>query len=178
MAFKYAILGFLSETPLTGYDLKKKFAESEVFHWSGNNNQIYRTLVELHNEHLVTIEVQYQESKPPRKIYTITHAGLQALRQWMLSTPDLPQFRNALLLHLMWADQLEPDALDKMLAHYQDELQVHNMMLREKTRRRRSNQPANGFEGRIADHWLALYELELTWVRGLRQEVSGEEKQK
>jgi PadR family transcriptional regulator AphA len=176
VSIKDVILGFLSKTRLTGYDLKKKFAESEVFHWSGNNNQIYRTLVELHNENLVTVEVQYQESKPPRKIYTITDIGLQALRQWLVSTPELPQFRNTLLLQLTWADQLEPDDLDKMLAHYEDELQVHLMMLQEKMRRQRTTQPSTGFEDRIADHWLSFYELEQTWVSALRQEVHGKEK--
>ena len=176
MSIKYVILGFLSESSLTGYDLKKKFTESEVFHWSGNNNQIYRSLVELHDGNLVTVEVQYQESKPPRKIYTITDIGLQTLRQWMLSTPELPQFRNALLLQLSWADQLEPNELDNTLAQYEDELQVHIAMLREKMRRQSSNQSANGFKDRIANRCLSFYELELTWVQGLRHEVKGKEK--
>ena len=103
MSIKHVILGFLSEAPLTGYDLKKKFSASDIFHWSGNNNQIYRALVELHQANLVTIEVEYQESKPPRKIYTVTGEGLAELRQWMLSTPELPQFRNTMLMQLRWS---------------------------------------------------------------------------
>jgi PadR family transcriptional regulator, regulatory protein AphA len=174
VSIKYVILGFLSDTPLTGYDLKKKFSESSIFHWTGNNNQIYRTLVELHEENLVTIEVQYQESKPPRKIYTITAAGLAALRQWMLTAPELPHFRNPLLMQLTWADQLEPDALKQMLAAYEEELQVHLLILREQTRRNNELAPQNHFFGeRIAEHWISFYELERSWVKTLRKELDN-----
>ncbi|MBZ0280630.1 MAG: PadR family transcriptional regulator [Anaerolineae bacterium] len=175
MSIKYVILGFLSETPLTGYDLKKKFSNSDLFHWSGNNNQIYRALAELHQENRVTIEVQYQESKPPRKIYTLTDEGMAALKQWMLSLPELPQFRNALLVQLTWADQLEPDDLDKMLAKYEEELRVHVLMLREQARRNTDSvptqPPATALKDRVAEHWISFYELELDWVRNLRQQI-------
>jgi PadR family transcriptional regulator AphA len=171
VSIKYVILGFLSETPLTGYDLKKKFSNSDIFHWSGNNNQIYRTLVELHDEHLVTIEVQQQESKPPRKIYTITDSGFAALREWMLLKPEMPQFRNGLLMQLMWADQLEPEALVKMLTAYEEELQAHVIILREQMRRSELNSKQSLFRGRIAEHWIAFYELEISWVRELREDI-------
>ncbi len=168
MTIKYVILGFLSETSLTGYDLKKKFSESEIFHWSGNNNQIYRTLSELHRDNLVTIEVQYQESKPPRKIYTITEAGLALLREWVLSAPEQPQFRNMLLAQLHWADQVDSAALDAMLAQYEENLHVHVLMLREHLRRKDTS---NVLRRRIAEHWLSYYELELNWIRDLRKEM-------
>ena len=171
MSIKYVILGFLSETPLTGYDLKKRFSESEIFHWSGNNNQIYRTLVDLHAEKLVTIEVQYQESKPPRKIYTLTEAGRMALHDWLLTPPELPQFRNNLVMQLTWADQLEPRTLDRLLATYADELYEHLLVLRERARRSESG---GTFRERIAAHWIAFYQLELDWVYELRQSIPPE----
>ena len=171
VSIKHVILGFLSETPLTGYDLKKKFSASDIFHWSGNNNQIYRTLVELHDEQLVTIEVQQQESKPPRKIYTITEKGLTALREWMLSTPELPQFRNALLMQLMWGEQVEGDAVSGMLRVYENELGEHIVILREQMRRNGLSSQNSAFRERIAEHWIAFYEMEVGWVRELRQDI-------
>ncbi len=91
MDIKYAILGFLSWKPFTGYELKKVITEAEGFYWSGNNNQIYTSLVELHKEGLVINEVQHQERYPSRKVYSITKEGLSALRKWVLSSPELPQ---------------------------------------------------------------------------------------
>ena len=61
MNVKFAILGFLSWKPATGYELKKLITQSVGFEWSGNNNQVYTTLVQLHRDGLVTVELQHQE---------------------------------------------------------------------------------------------------------------------
>ncbi len=167
MSIKYVILGFLSESPLTGYDLKKKFSTSEIFHWSGNNNQIYRSLVDLHTEGLVTVEVEYQDSKPPRKIYTITEAGRVVLREWLGATPELPQIQNPLLVQLTWADQLEPAKLDALLSAYADDLHVHVLMLRQQAQA----DTDVSLKRRIAEHWMAFYERELDWVLALRRDL-------
>ena len=45
MAIEYAILGLLSWRPFSGYELRKFFSESVALYWSGNNNQVYPTLV-------------------------------------------------------------------------------------------------------------------------------------
>ena len=42
------------------------FVDLMFIYWSGNTNQIYRTLVQLHKEDLVAAEVQHQESGPSR----------------------------------------------------------------------------------------------------------------
>lgn len=172
MSIKHAILGFLSWRPLTGYDLKKIFAESTTLYWSGNNNQIYRTLVELHEDGLVTIEVQPQENKPPRKIYTITGKGRDELRQWVLSAPELPQVRSSFLVQLTWADQLAPGELDALLAAYEEELYVKVLMLREQARRdpgmpARTQREAYLWD-MINENTRSMYEHELAWVRNLR----------
>lgn len=171
MSIKYVILGFLSEAPLTGYDLKKKFSASDIFHWSGNNNQIYKALVELHNEGLVTVEVQHQDSKPPRKLYTLTDVGLAALRAWVGAVPELPQFQNPLLMQLTWAEQLAPDELREMLTQYESNLRIHIAMLREKAHRSSKMQPSRSFVQRTMEHWISLYELELNWVQSLLHEL-------
>ena len=124
MTIKYAILGFLSLQPLSGYDLKKKFQDSLTIHWSVNNNQIYRTLVSLHDEGLVTREVQQQEHYPARKVYSITESGLTALHRWVLTDPEAPQMRNNFLIQLTWADRLSPEELDRLLEQYEDEIQT------------------------------------------------------
>src|SRR5690349_16087435 len=77
----YAVLGFLTAGPRSGYDLKKLFAESDSLHWSGNNNQIYAALVELHREGLADRAIQQPEEGPAKKVYSITPAGEAALRE-------------------------------------------------------------------------------------------------
>jgi PadR family transcriptional regulator, regulatory protein AphA len=90
MSIRHAILGFLSWKPFTGYELKKLFGDALSFHWSGNNNQIYGSLVELHASGAVSIEVLQQEKFPAKKLYSITELGKAELREWLLSEPELP----------------------------------------------------------------------------------------
>lgn len=177
MAIKYAILGFLSWRSLSGYDLKKIFEDSQFFYWSGNNNQIYTTLVQLHKEELVTTEVQHQERGPSRKLYTLTEKGRSELRQWLLSAPEPPQLRNSFLIQLAWADQLEPTELDTLLEKYEHEVQMQSLMGQEQKRRNLTTPARTPRESylwdMIADNWITFYEHELAWVRKLRQELTN-----
>jgi PadR family transcriptional regulator AphA len=175
MTIKYAILGFLSWRPLTGYDLKKMFVDSVFIYWSGNNNQIYRTLVQLRQEELVTSQVEHPESGPSRKAYTITEKGMSELRQWLLSAPELPQLKNPFLIQLAWADKLEPDELDTLLEQYEHEIYTQSLMVREQKRRNRINPARTPRESylweAISDNRIDFYENELAWVRKLRKEL-------
>ena len=166
MSIKQVILGFLSDSPMIGYDLKKKFSSSELFHWSGNSNQIYKALLELHDEALVSLEIQAQDNKPPRKIYTITEAGLKSLREWLQSVPALPQFQNPMLMQLNWAEQLSSEELKGVLENYEIELVEHLELLHGQAKRLEEN----SMQKRIAQHWLSFYEVELGWIRSLLNE--------
>ena len=176
MAIKYAILGFLSWRALSGYDLKKMFGDSMFLYWSGNNNQIYRTLVQLAKEGLVTSEIQHQESGPSRKMYTITEKGLFELREWVLSSPELPQLRNSFLIQLAWADQLKSSELDALLGKYEHEVHMQLLMYREQRRRNLLNPARTERETllwhMISDNWITFYETELAWIQKLREELA------
>ncbi|MFP4641727.1 MAG: PadR family transcriptional regulator [Dehalococcoidia bacterium] len=177
MDIKFAILGFVSWKPCSGYDLKKIFADSVFIPWSGSNNQIYRTLMDLHREELVTNEVQYQENYPPRKVYTITEKGLSELRNWVLSSPEAPQLINSFLIQLAWADQLEQEELDELLDKYEYEVNMQLIMGQERIRRENVNPARTPREeylwNMICQNWVTSYENELSWIRKLRQELEG-----
>ena len=177
MSIRHAILGFLSWMPLTGYDLKKLFAESEVLYWSGNSNQIYKALVDLHNENLVTRDVQQQEDHPARKIYSITDKGLTELKAWLRSTPELPQLRDPFLTQLAWADQLSADELDSVLHGYEEELALKVLMIRAQKQRHDVSPQRTPREiylwDMITENWGSHYEQELAWVRRLRRGLAA-----
>ncbi|MEZ4669895.1 MAG: PadR family transcriptional regulator [Anaerolineae bacterium] len=176
MSIQYAILGYLSWQPYSGYDLKKFFEDSAIFHWSGNNNQIYKALVALHEQGMVTLEVQQQTDHPPRKLYSITESGRAVLRQWLLTTPELPQSKSAILVQLAWADQLSAAEVDDLLNRYAEEVQVQVLML-EEHQRRTAVQPQRTPRERylwqaILQNRLALYQNELTWINQVRHDLA------
>jgi PadR family transcriptional regulator, regulatory protein AphA len=177
MDIKYAILGFLSWQPFTGYDLKKMITASTAFYWSGNNNQIYTALVRLHQEGLVSLEVQNQDYLPSRKIYTLNEAGKSALREWISSPPELPQFKKTFLMQLAWADQLNRDDLDSLMAKYEYEINMRLLMLQEQERRGSNLNPARTNREKyiwnmIDENYRRTYALELAWIQELRRETN------
>jgi PadR family transcriptional regulator, regulatory protein AphA len=188
MSIDYAILGLLNWRPLTGYDLKKMFAGSAALYWSGNNNQIYTTLVKLHENELVTREVELQTDSPSRKIYSITPKGQTELKKWLLSEPEPPQLKNSFLIQLAWADQLSPDELDTLLDKYEIEMQMQLSMLQVQEQQRNispSGTPRDAYInitlartpreavlwGMIQENWISFYENELNWIRKLRKQL-------
>lgn len=175
MSIKYAILGLLSWKPSTGYELKKIFEESSAMYWSGNNNQIYKSLVSLLDEGYVTNEILHQESAPTKKIYRITDEGLARLREWVLSTPEAPEFKKSFLIHLAWADQLTNEELHELLINYETEINMQLLMQQEKIRRGVISPGRNAREvflwNKISENLLSSYHNELSWVQGIRQEL-------
>lgn len=176
MAIKYAILGLLSWRPFSGYELRKFFSESVALYWSGNSNQVYPTLVQLHKDGLVQSEVRQQGNYPPGKVYNLTPAGESALREWVTSDPVLPQMRNTFLTQLAWADRLNEVELASLLDRYEHEVRMKLLMQRELIRRGPEGPARTPREEllwtMIAEHDCALYEAELLWLQRLRDALA------
>lgn len=178
MSISYAILGILSCKPFTGYDLKKIIQSSSFMPWSGNNNQIYKSLVELLGEGFVVNEVHHQESSPSKKVYTITEAGLIKLKEWVLSSPESPEFKKPFLIQLAWADQLSPEELNDLLWRYEYEIKMQILSHQEK-KRRGSFSPERSLREKliwemIDQNILSSYENEIEWVSQLRRKICGQ----
>ncbi len=187
MSIEFAILGLLSWREMSGYDLKKLFEESVALYWSGNNNEIYRSLVDLRDRGLVSVDVQPQEKLPARKVYAITEQGRAELANWAASAPELPQRRHALLLQLAWADSLSPARLDGLLAQYEDEAQTQALIARAQLQpaapgsRARFLDPSGARTPReavlwraVLQNWVDFYEADLAWVRNLRRQLDAQ----
>ena len=175
MSIKYVILGYISWKPATGYDLKRIIADSEILHWSANNNQIYRGLVDLHKAGWVSKEVMAQDGSPSRHVYTITPAGREALAAWVQETPEAPEQRKAFLMQLLWAGDTDAAVLDGLLDQYLDAVGSKLFMLRVQADRKPDRPDQSEREqylwGMVYRNWIATYEMELSWIRQVRQEL-------
>lgn len=87
MSLPHAILGLLLDRPMTGYDLKLLFDKELNSFWPAQMSQIYRELGTLEAKELVDSEIEVQETRPDRKVYTITQAGKQVFGEWMNRFP-------------------------------------------------------------------------------------------
>ncbi|HEX2979727.1 MAG TPA: PadR family transcriptional regulator, partial [Anaerolineaceae bacterium] len=133
----------------------------------------YKALVKLHEDGLVEQEIQYQESLPPKKIYTITDAGRAALKQWVMSAPQLPEFHDAFLVQLAWAELLDAAELDGLLARYEEEIHVQYQMQIVKANRKEDYPDRTSRESylweMISKNIVSTYANELAWIRELRE---------
>ncbi|AWP27654.1 PadR family transcriptional regulator AphA [Paenibacillus sp. LBL] len=179
MSIQLAILGILSWKSSTGYELKKIFEDSSFMYWSGNNNQIYKALMNMENEDLVTSEVVHQDNSPSKKIYSITEEGLKELKKWLVSSPEAPEIKKAFLVQLAWSDMLSNQELNEVLSKYENEIRLQLIMQNEKYRRalhtpNRSTRESLIWQ-MISKNIISTYNNELHWVRETRQKLFGNE---
>ncbi len=172
---KYAILGLLSWKPFTGYELKKVFEESSSMYWSGNNNQIYTALVKLRDDGFVTSETQHQDGLPSKKVYTITTTGISELKDWVLSSPEFPEYKKPFLIQLAWADLLNNHELFELLTKYENEIKMQLMLHQEKIKRGNVSPERSSREifiwKMIDENVISFYRNEYEWIQNLRNQL-------
>ncbi|MCE5197128.1 MAG: PadR family transcriptional regulator [Negativicutes bacterium] len=164
-----AILGLLNKKAMSGYDLKKAMQDSLIMYWSGNNNQIYKVLLELKNQGLVSCQTEHQESAPSKKVYTITAQGRITLQEQLCSLPiELPEFKKPFLIQFANADVLSKRQWQELMLNYQTELR--NQLLLQKRKQQQELEQTNCS---AEEHWLAamlyeniigFYQTELNWT--------------
>lgn len=99
----YGMLGLLAfQGPLSGYDLKQLCDHILAPMWGAAQSQIYKELRRMKELGWVEMEREEQESRPDRKVYSITEAGQQALREWQAREPEVFQIRDELLLKVLF----------------------------------------------------------------------------
>ncbi len=103
---RFAVLGILSYGPMSGYDIKKFYAQNVAGFWSESYGQIYPILKRLAAEGLTTRSVQKQAGKPDRHIYALTAKGRQELQRWLVAPTGRHIGRHETLLKLMFGQQI------------------------------------------------------------------------
>jgi len=117
---RYALLGMLSLTPMSGYDLKKATDIGIGHFWQENYAQIYPMLKQLTKEGLTTSHVEKQEGKPDRHVYTLTDKGRKELQRWLSEPVDYQIYRNELLLKLFFGEQTTLPVSAEHIRQYRD----------------------------------------------------------
>jgi DNA-binding PadR family transcriptional regulator len=106
-----AILVLLTERPMTGYELAKRFDTSIGFFWRADHQQIYRELTRLRDRGHIWGREVVQSGKPNKLIYTLTRDGRAALRQWAARPSRAASIKDDLLVRLYALDSVDIDPL-------------------------------------------------------------------
>ncbi|MFI7524099.1 PadR family transcriptional regulator [Nocardia salmonicida] len=102
---------------LTGNDLKK-WADWSIgfFYWSPSVSQVYAELKKLEKVTLVHSRVVTDDGVRGRRLYSITEAGLWALRNWSrYAEVDTPVLKHGVMLRLWMGHLQDPDHLKQIV---------------------------------------------------------------
>jgi DNA-binding PadR family transcriptional regulator len=83
---EYALLGLVTQSPQSGYDLRKTFETTAMGSFSGSPGAIYPALRRLEKRELIEGEVDATTALRPRMVFRPTDAGREALEAWLVRT--------------------------------------------------------------------------------------------
>jgi DNA-binding PadR family transcriptional regulator len=121
MALEHALLVAISEQPLSGLDLAKRFDRSIGFFWNATHQQIYRVLARMDADGWVDVTTVTQQGRPDKKVYAVTPVGAEVLRAWLAAPTEVEPLRSELAVKLRGASFGDRDAvLDVVRANLAD----------------------------------------------------------
>jgi DNA-binding PadR family transcriptional regulator len=116
---------------MSGYDIKRFLKQLSWLINGPSFGSLYPALHALLEVGLVTVEVIPRQDKPPRKIYTITQAGEQALQEWLDQPIATDVSLKAFLMRLMLAGNLSRDGLIAHLRQRHTQVATHQLSLQQ-----------------------------------------------
>jgi DNA-binding PadR family transcriptional regulator len=177
VSLQYFVLGLLAQRPMSGYDIKRFLNTLNWLIGSPSGGSLYPVLRALLQEDLVAVEVVPGLDRPPRKIYSITSAGCQALEAWIDKPAVADAPLKAFVMRLLIADSHSNAGLLAHLKGRRKQVADHRARLREGTG---APDEGLGLGQRLAlGYGLALAKAELDWLDStmewLSQELLSEE---
>jgi PadR family transcriptional regulator AphA len=156
MSLRFALLGFLTTEPASGYQLAQEFGDSMGWFWYASYSQIHPELRRLEEQGLVRSEVSSADGRGTR-IFSITPAGEAELRRWLAAETDYPPVRDPERIKLIFGDMLSPAEirahLEQHRKHHEALLAAYLQQLREvrlgtfpRLRKRLASRPAGTHE--------------------------------
>jgi DNA-binding PadR family transcriptional regulator len=111
MALRHAVLAALLDTELSGYQLAKAFDLGVANFWHAQPQQLYAELSRLERDGLVEGREVVQESRPNKRLFRVTEAGLAELEEFTTASAKPSFVRDDLLVKVQAADHVDTGVL-------------------------------------------------------------------
>ncbi|MBK9063850.1 MAG: PadR family transcriptional regulator [Acidobacteria bacterium] len=151
MSLSHVLLGLLSTTPASGWDLKRRLGEDPARGWDADLSQIYPALRRLLRGGFVSLKRRRSPQGPPRREYRVTPSGRRELKEWLAEPYALPRPHDGTLARLALLERsLPPDRVRR--------LQEYRGLLADELKRAATGTTAARRRRRV------LLETELAWA--------------
>jgi DNA-binding PadR family transcriptional regulator len=161
VSFRHFALGLLSQQPMSGYDIKRYL---KVLSWlidGPSFSNIYPSLHLLLQEGMVTVEIFPQENRPSRKVYSVTEAGRQMLREWAEQPVAANSSLKAFVMRLTLAGSFSQARLIAHLEQRRNQVSAHQAALEQTAA---SRDGAADIQRLMLEYGMALAAAELEWL--------------
>jgi len=170
-----AILGLVSQKPLTGYDLRKVFATTPMGHFSSSPGAIYPALSRLEKAGWVRSAADEGRTGRQRMTYEITARGRKVLRQRLaqpVTSDDVTWHMDDLMLRFAFMDPIVGrEAIVRFLHALASRIDEHVTNLRRYFDDVRDILPPCG---RLAmENGIQGYEMNAQWARRAIEELQA-----
>ena len=170
-----ALVGLITQSPASGYDVRKVFETTAMGTFSRSPGAIYPALARLEREGLIAGEVENPDTLRPRKVYHLTDDGRDALRGTcvqLVTRDDVIWCRDDLMLRFVFMAYVLDGAeqvgfLEQWLAA--DEAYVEEIA-EQSTLPGLEKAPLARF---ALEHGLRSYRMEAGWIREVLQNLRG-----
>jgi DNA-binding PadR family transcriptional regulator len=154
VALEHAILVSLAERASTGYELAHRFDKSIGRFWTATHQQIYKVLARMEASGWIAATHVAQDGRPDKKVYDLTDAGREQLREWIAAPAEPEAARSDLAVKVRGASYGDPKAVaaevQRHRAIHQDRLDFY--LANEK----REFPDPSGLRGHRLHQWLVL----------------------
>ncbi len=107
-----ALLGFLYQAPMTGWQVARAAQLELCDFWNLNRSQVYRELAKLAEDGFIEAGEKGVREQVP---YSITEAGRTAFLAWLREMPGPETLRSPLHLKLSFAEHLDDETLARFV---------------------------------------------------------------
>jgi DNA-binding PadR family transcriptional regulator len=115
MALRHAVLAALLDGEVSGYQLAKSFDLGVANFWHARPQQLYAELARLERDGLVEGREVVQESRPNKRLFRVTRAGLAELEAFAAAAAKPSFIRDDLLVKVQAADRVDTAVLIERL---------------------------------------------------------------
>jgi DNA-binding PadR family transcriptional regulator len=171
-----ALLGLISQAPMSGYDLRKVFTTTPMGHFSSSPGAIYPALKRLEESGLIEGTVKGRDTLRPRRVYVLTQEGKEVLKQ-RLSQPvtqdDIVWHMDDLLLRFVFmGDLLGREETLSFLKEFLQQTEAYIPSLQEHLENsRKSESPYGAF---AMEHGIELYKTHARWAKHVIKQLEGD----
>ncbi|RSS78927.1 PadR family transcriptional regulator [Streptomyces sp. WAC06614] len=134
MALRHAVLAALLDRELSGYQLAKAFDLGVANFWHALPQQVYAELTRLEQDGLIAGRDVVQDTRPTKRLFHVTDAGLAALDRFAAAGSKASFLRDDLVVKVQAADHVDAGPLIEQLteraAHARAKLEHFEELLR------------------------------------------------